>query len=273
MEIRIQFKGLEEVVANMDDLAKSQLPFAMKEAINKSTEDAHEAIKKQMLSSIAGGPTAWTLNSLYIKYATKTKLASEFGYKDKNSIRVTTTNKGQGTPAAYYMAPNIEGGQRNLKGFELALQQYGILPKGMYVAPGAACPLDANGNIPHSFIMQIISYFKASERWKGHLSNITDKRKAALAKGSKKSGFGYEYFASYGPGTRSGRQHLPAGIYKRVSFSQGSAIKPIMMFTKSPSYQKRFPFFEVAQQTINATLMTRFDESMKEALLTARRTG
>jgi hypothetical protein len=281
MDITIKFEGLKEVIANMGDMAKKQVPFALKEALNKTAEEVKAAEIKLLQTSVKGGPTPWTLNALYIKYANKNKPIAEIGYKDKSSIRVTTTNKGQGTPAAYYLAPNVEGGPRNLKRFESALQHMGVLPKGKYIVPGEACPLDANGNIPSSIIIQILSYFNAAEKSSGATANITQKRKAALAKGSKRTGFGFIYFVSYGSGKsgpwsfglRSGSQHLPAGIYKRVKFSSGTAIKPIMMFVKRPSYSKRFPFHETAQKIINQKLKNNFIEAMRDALLTAKRPG
>lgn len=281
MNVTIEFKGLKEVIANMNDLAKTQVPFAAAKALTKTAQDVKEEIVKQMPSFI-DRPARWTLNGLYIKPATKEKLIAEVGYKDKTSIKVTTTNKGQGTPAAYYMEPNVEGGKRNIKGFEKALQYHGVLPKGMYIAPGEACPLDAYGNIPHGLIMQILSYFKASERGSGSKSNITPEKKAKLLKGTKKTR-GFEYILSRGKGemnipTESGglrtiQQHLPAGIYKKEGYAWGSRIRPIMMFVKEPSYKKRFPFHEIARKTMNEMLLPRFDEAMKEALLTMKRTG
>ena len=280
MNITIKFDGLKEVIANMDDLAKKQVPFALSLALNKTAEEVKAEIVNKMPSYI-DRPTAWTLNSLYVIRSTKTKPVAEIGYKDKSSIRVTTTNKGQGTPAAYYMKPNVEGGPRNLKGFEVALQHMGVLPKGRFIAPGAACQLDANGNIPHALITQILSYFNAAEKSSGAAANINQKRKTALAKGSKRTGFGFVYFVSYGSGKpgpwsfglRSGSQHLPAGIYKRVKFSAGTAIKPIMMFVKRPRYSARFPFYKITQKIIDKRLELNFNEAMREALLTAKRPG
>jgi hypothetical protein len=170
------------------------------------------------------------------------------------------------------MLPQVEGGRRSVKGFEKALQRIGVLPHGMFIAPGEACPLDAYGNIPPSLIIQIMSYFRAFGE-QGYKANITDKRKEKLKKGSKKTGFGFEYIVSYGPGTASGRQHLPAGIYKKVRFSSGTALKPIMMFVKAPSYRARFPFFDIARRIVDQKIKPNFDEAMREALLTMRRTG
>lgn len=275
MNIKIEFKGLKEVIANIEGLARTQIPYAAARALTKTSQDVKEEIVKQMPLFI-DRPTRWTLNGLYIIPATKTKLMAEIGYKDKSSIRVTTTNKGQGTPAAYYMEPNVEGGKRNLKGFELALQKAGILPPGMFIVPGEACTLDANGNIPHGLIMQILSYFKASKECVGLKSHMTPEGKAKRLKGTKKVR-GYEYIVSLGKG-KSGPygqgQHLPAGIWIKEGYGDwGTRVRPIMMFVRTPSYQKRFPFYEIAQKTINQMLLPRFDEAMKEALLTMKRTG
>lgn len=266
MEIKVKIDGLNELKSSMNDLAINQLPYATMNAINKTSQQIKEELVKEMSRSL-DRPTPYTLNSLYIKYAKKTELSAEVGYKDKSQA-------GKGNPAANWMHTQAEGGARSLKRFEVALNRIGVLPNGMKVAPGSACPLDAYGNIPSSLILQILSYVRAFGE-QGYRANITDKRKASLAKGSKRTGtMGYEYFVSKGKGEWYGRQqHLPPGIYKRVGFAQGSAIKPIMMFVRNPSYQKRFPFNETAQKVIDQNININFDEAMSEALLTARRTG
>jgi hypothetical protein len=262
MEIKVKIDGLTELKSSINDLAKNQVPFATMKAINKTSQQIKEELVKEMGRTL-DRPTPYTLNSLYIKYAKKTELSSEIGYKDKSW-------SSKGNPAANWMHTQAEGGPRNLKRFESALSRIGVLLRGMRIVPGSACPLDAYGNIPPSFIVQILSYFRAFGE-QGYRANITDKRKAALAKGSKrKRTTGYEYFVSYGKGTWSGRQNLPAGIYKRIGFAQGSAIKPIMMFVKEPSYKKRFPFYETAQKIQDQNINKNFDEAMSEAIRTAK---
>lgn len=269
MNVTVEFKGLKELIANMDDLAKKQVPYALSRALNTTAEDIIRAEKQQLQIHIKGGPTAWTSNSLFVNRATKTKQAATIGFKDKSSINVTTTNKGRGTPAANYMGPLVDGGPRNLKGFESSLRWAHVLPPGMFIAPGSACKLDAHGNIPHGLIMQILSYFKASERYMGHTSNITDKGRAKLKAGTRKK-VGYEYFVSYGKGNT---QHLAPGIYIRYSGAGTKTIRPIMMFVSHPSYQKRVPFYETAQKVIDIKLNFNFNNAMREALLTAKHTG
>ncbi len=261
MKVDIKFEGLRELQSKMTDLEKNQMPFALAKALTKTAQDVKEAEIKQMKSSL-DRPTPYTLNSLYIKPATKRDLSSMVYFKDRSGV-------GKGNPAANFIQPQVEGGKRNLKRFESALRRIGVLPVGMYIAPGEACQLDAYGNIPGSFIVQILSYLRAFGE-QGYRANITDKRKAALKRGSKRK-LGYEYFVSKGKGEWFGRQqHLPPGIYKRVDFAAGSAIKPIMMFVKEPSYTKRFPFFETAQKVIDRNLKNNFNEAMAEVIRTAK---
>lgn len=261
MEIKVEMKGLKELVSNLSDIEKNQLPFAMAKTLTQTAQQIKEASIKEM-SRVLDRPTAYTLGSLYIQPAKKKEWSAMVYFKDKSSA-------GKGNPAANYLYPQVEGGQRNIKRFESSLRRIGVLPRGMFVVPGNACQLDSYGNIPSSLIIQILSYFQAFGE-QGYRANITEKRKKSIAKGSKKQGFGFEYFASYGPGTWSGRQHLPAGIYKRVKFSAGTAIKPIIMFVKEPKYQKRFPFYEIAQKTIEQRLADNFKEAMDEAIKTAK---
>lgn len=235
MNVTIEFKGLKEVIANMDDLAKKQVPFSMSRALNKTAEQVKAEMIRQMPSRM-DRPTPFTLNALYIHYANKGRLTTEIGYKDKSQ-------SGKGNPAANWMQPQVEGGRRRIKRFERALQRIGVLQPGMYIAPGDACQLDAYGNIPGSFIVQILSYFRAFGQ-QGYRANITDKRKSALKRGTKKSGFGFEYFVARPNEGWGTSQHLAPGIYKRVKFGSGTAIKPIMMFVKTPAYSRRFPFYD-----------------------------
>lgn len=267
--INITFQGLNDIISSMDDLARKQVPYALSRALNRTAESIIWAEQQQLKIHVKGGPTAWTLGSLFIDRATKSKPNATIGFKDKWSIKVTTTNKGQGTPAANYMYPLVEGGRRNPKGFESSLRWAYVLPHNMYVVPGAACPLDIHGNIPHGFIMKILSYFKASERYSGHTSNITDAGRKKLKTGTKHQ-IGYEYFVSDGKGKT---KHLQPGIYIKYAGRGPKIIKPILMFVKNPTYNRSLPFYETAQKMIDIKLQSNFNQEFSDALLSAKRTG
>jgi len=268
MEFKVEFKNLTEIQKMLLDYEQRHLPFAAAKALTMTAEDIKKELVKEMTRTL-DRPTPYTLGSLYKSSATKKNLVASVWYKDKQQA-------GKGNPPVNWMLPQAEGGERSLKRFESALRAINILPVGMFIAPGAACELDMYGNIKASLIIQILSYFRAFGE-QGYRANITDKGKAKLAKGSKKTGYmGHAYFASRGTAASSfeKEQHLAPGIYKRIRFNLGGgvgyAVKPIFMFVKKPSYQKRFPFNETAQRVFDQNIMKNFEAAMTEAVRTAK---
>ena len=258
MEFKIRIDGIEGVKTMLNNLSQKQIPYATALALTRTAQDVKQAEYAEM-QKVFDRPTPYTLQSLYLKPATKQNLESMVYFKDF---------AGKGTPAKKFLPPEIHGGERRLKRFESALKRIGILPDGRYVTPGSACPLDAYGNIPGSFIVQILSYFRAFGE-QGYRANITPKKKQKLKAGTKRNR-GYEYFVSYGKGTWSGRQHLPPGIYKRTGFAWGSSVKPIFMFVRKPAYKPRFRFYELAKEITNKKFIPNLSLALHEAKETAR---
>jgi hypothetical protein len=267
MEFRIITHGIDDIINELDAMHKNQVPFATSKALNKTAQ----AVKANLVSEMANvfdRPTPYTLRSLYVKPSTKKNLQAVVWLKDSYD---------QGIPATKYLWPEIFGGGRDLKRFEEALRRTGVLPNGMIIVPprfGAPETLDAYGNIKRSLIVQMLSYFSAFGQ-QGYKANINEKRKARLAKGTKKTQ-GFEYFVSGGKRTitSTGKpQHLPPGIYRRSTgywSAWGSPIKPIFMFVKKPLYPKRLPFFETGKKTINTMFRPLFISSLEEAIKTAK---
>ncbi len=269
MQFSIKVEGLDALKNKLNSLPQKQIPFAIALALTRTAQDVKQAEYMEM-QKVFDRPTPWTLRSLYIKPATKQNLEALVGFKDTSSNRVTTLP---------FLPPEIHGGERQMKRFEELLNRIGILPYGMYVTPGSGCPMDQYGNIPRSLIIQILSYFKAFLE-QGHFANITEKRKAKLAVGSKKKR-GYRYFVSYGKGTAKGRellrsfpkseqgplrtQHLAPGIYQA-----SSAIKPIFMFVRKPAYRPRFHFYELAKSITQKKFIPNLSIAIHEAKETAR---
>lgn len=246
--------NIKEVTKWLDDIQRRQLPYAISRALTETAK----AVKKDLTALMEkefDRPTRYTLNSLFMQGATKNNLQAVVWLKDT----------GGSTPASKYLGPQIYGGDRNLKRFESALKKIGILPDGMMIVPGAGAQLDQHGNMRAQQIIQILSYFRAFGQ-QGYSANITDKKKARIAKGSKRTGQrGFAYFAGSPGGGK-----LPLGIYQRFSFSWGSVLKPVMIFVKPPKYMKRYHFFEKAEQVIAIEFPKRFEEALRNALATAR---
>lgn len=264
MDVSFKITGMEELKKGLSDLAQKEFPYAMAKSLTRTAQDVQTAEVEEM-KRVFDRPTPWTLNSVYIVPAKKDNLMATVWLKDDATYinyagAVAGGNVGKsGTPASKFLWPEIFGGDRHLKRFEKALQYAGILPPGMYCVPGQGAELDAYGNIKSGLIIQLISYFKGFADV-GYKANITEEGKAKLKRGTKKKR-GYEYFAV----TKTGA-HLKPGIYRRVGFAWGSAIKPILMFVRKPSYRPRLDFFGVGNKVGEQMLPRNFDLALEDAL-------
>lgn len=226
---------------------KKQIPRAAAAALNETGDQVVAVLREQMAKDF-DRPTPYTLNSLTHTRATTENLSVTIHPRDY---------AGKGTPAKNYLKPEIFGGDRNQKRSEMALQLKGILPRGMYAYPGAGANKDAYGNMPGSQYVQIISYFQAFGVH-GHRANMDAKGRARLLKGSKKRGFGFEYFA-----VRKQHGGLVPGIWKRTSFgAMGKAVSPILIFGKKPTYTRRYRWNETARVTAMNKWPINFQKAM-----------
>lgn len=237
-------------------IQRKHVPFATALALTRTAQAAKEEVRKTM-TQVFHNPINYTLNALMMTPARKDRLHARVWVKNK-------LDAGKGTSPEDYLLPQIEGGTRNLKRFEVALQKRGILPSGMYAVPGAGARMDAYGNMSRGQIVEILSYLQAFGE-QGYKANMTAKRMAGLRKGSK-TRRGYEYFVVR-PGTGN---HLPPGVWQRVSFGMGKAIKPVLIFVRAPVYQKRLPFTQIVERVARRELKTQFDKALAYALATAR---
>lgn len=238
------------------DLADKQVRFAAAVALTR-TAQAVKVAQVDEMKRVFDRPTNYTLNSLFVRGARPNRLDALVWVKD---------DAGKGIPATKYLLPQVEGGQRSHKRFEKALINAGVLPYGMFAVPGDGAEVDAFGNIQRGQIVRVLAYFRAFGQ-QGYSANITDKRKASLAKGSAKRGVrGISYFS-----LRERRGKLPPGIYSRTSFGAwGSAIKPIMIFVTRPQYQRAWDFYATANRVASERFELEFERSKAEALATAR---
>lgn len=224
-----------DLLAALAALSEKDAPFITAYALTATAKDI-EAAEKQSMQDVFDRPTNWTLNALAIKPATKTDLNAIVFFRD-----------GGGTPAWKYLSPEVEGGDRRHKSFELRLIRQGLMKDTEFAVPGKGTKLDGNGNIPGSTLEMILSQVGAAEQWAGYQANATRK---SLAK-RKRAQIG-RYFVlrpDAGPGVA---RAVAPGIYFRAGFKE---IVPVIMFVTAPKYKKRFPFHEVAAATFNARLL------------------
>jgi len=250
-------------VARELDRAGKQARFAAMQALNDTGFKVRDALHKEMDQKF-DRVTPYIKRSIFVTRATKAKL---------EVVIEPRYMGGKGVDPKNVLQASIYGGARKHKRSEVALRRVGILPVGYSIVPGRAVPLDQYGNVRGSFLVQLISYFKAFSE-QGYRANMTDKRKAGLAKfGKSANGYrtinGVVYFIAYGK-LRSGKtSHLHPGIWARTGI-HGSDIKPILMFVRDPKYRQRFDFHKIGERTALKEFPRAFDIRYAAALRTAR---
>ncbi|QBQ98179.1 hypothetical protein [Paraburkholderia pallida] len=245
----------------MGTLFYNQIPYATARALTKTAQLAQQAIRAEMEARF-DRPTPYTLNSTYVKSATKTDLVARVWIKDDTS---------KGTPASKYIGPEVYGGERSMKRFERALQARGLLPPGMVAVPGKAATLDQYGNVSRGLIVEVLSYLQAFGE-QGYRANMSERRRDRMVRGGK-GARGYSYFVLL---KREGK--LLPGIYKRIAYGRDSRIehlaysaaKPVFIFVKQPTYKPRLPFDDVARRVAEAQFEGVFRRAFEEAVETAR---
>jgi hypothetical protein len=254
--IQITVKSdLEATVSQWARVIGDQMPYATALALTRTAKAAKTEVERQ-LPSLIDRPTPYTMRGFRLYPATKRKLLAEVDFRE---------SFGTGTHARDYLAPLVYGGPRKMKAFEKSLQRTGLLPAGHGAVPGSAAKIDAHGNMSRGQIVQILSYFKAFGE-QGYSANVTDQRKAALAKGRRRTGQrGISYFVG-----RPGNGRLPLGVWQRTSFGAlGSAIKPVVLFVTQPRYRQQVDVPGIAQRVVQQ----RFAEELRKAIDQAQRTA
>lgn len=252
IDVRTNFPEVQRALSRAAD----QVPFALARALTRTAQDVREAQRKT-LAGVFDRPTPYTLNSLYVRPATKQRLEALVWVKDRAGS------------SSHPIMPQIDGGDRGLKRFEFRLVRAGFMRANERAVPGAGAVLDRYGNMSRGQIIKILSQLKTAAVV-GDTSDASDSRRSR-AKRAKEA-----YFVSRGQGTWFGggawkngekSQHLPRGVWLRRSFGPlGTAIKPVLIFVDQVTYRQRFKFFEIAETVIDRRFASNFNESFEAAL-------
>ena len=250
---------IREVERMFSRLQREQTPFAASVAINNLLFRALDEEKKAMRASF-DRPTRYTLNALRYLKATKKNLDGRIWVKSKSDA-------GKGTSPENFLLPNIRGGERKAKRFEVALRRIGILPPGWLTVPGNGAQLDAFGNMSRGQIVQILSWFEAFGE-QGYRANATSATRAKLKRGTKRKR-GVAYFASIPARERT--RHLPPGIYQKVQSAFGVGLKLVILFVRTASYRAEyFDFYGSADRYVRKHFPAEFEAQMRRAIATSR---
>jgi hypothetical protein len=249
--MRVSIQNNFPDVAQRLRLLGRQAPFVAAVSLTRSVKDGQAAIKVETARAF-DRPTNYTLNSTFLKPATKTRLEARVWVKD-NAF-------GKGTPADRFMLPEIYGGMRGQKGMERLLQSAGLMKAGWYAIPAAGAQIDGNGNVKRTQIVQILSQLRL-QRGAGSESRASGSARSNRTIARQ----GVTYFA-----LKEKHRGLGPGIYMKRRFAHGTAVRPVFLFVQSVLYRPRLRFHEVGEQTIRARFPVQFDNEWTKALTRAR---
>jgi hypothetical protein len=221
----------------------NQLPYATMLAINKTAEQVKDNLKSEM-KRVFDRPTSFTINSLYIKRATKSKLIAEIKLKDE---------PGKGTAAAEYLQPQIISGKRKRKRSEMWLSDKGILSNTGHIVPGKGMKLNKSGNITSGKMTQILSAVGAHPDKYSNTSKHSRKKNTRVTK----------IFAI----SEGSNSHLKPGIYER--YGKGK-LRSLLYFVKGVTYKRILYYHEIADITIKANINENMLKAIDNAIKTAK---
>lgn len=235
--------NVREVLRELERVKRDQIPYATALALTRTALEV-KAQEVREMKRVFDRPTSFTLNSVYVRGANKKTLTAYVGLKYLDRLDES------------YLDPQIIGGPRRLKRFEVLLQARGILRKGYYAVPASGARLDRFGNVSRGQIQQILSALGAQfDRYANRSDSAASRRNARNA----------QYFV---PPPWS---HLALGIYQRFGFARGSAIKPVFIFVQQPpTYRARLDFDGIGDRTAQKEFPQQFEVAMSEAMATAK---
>lgn len=236
--------NIADVIAKLKTNRRDQLPYATALTLTRTAQRT-KAFLIALMPRVFDRPTPYTLKSLFVRSATNTNLVASVYIKDAGAVR--------GTPAERYLRPEIEGGERNLKRSERALQAAGLMPSGSMAVPAIGAEIDQYGNMKVGQIVAILAAVKALAG-----TPYTTARHVQRKRGKYRN---YKYFVA-----RSD-SHLKPGIYERLGPRH---VVPVMLFVPRFTYRARFDFYGEGQRYATSIMNEEFAKAWAQALATAR---
>lgn len=258
--IEITVKG-EQAVAAMLAAVPGKATRACAIALNQ-TAMAIRTEAAATMRKVFDRPVPYTLRSAVFDRATYTDLTARVWHAEPERM------------SQHYLTPQVEGGERRLKGFERALGLGELVP-----AMGAK--MDRYGNVSVGQIRQILSVLGKAERGAGYSANITDRSRRRNTKardyviidrrqrGRLVRGV-YQRFAQPGreidkktsrrlgiTGDRAREYGRSKGQWQSVR--QATGLRPVLLVGRTGHQVKPlYDFYGMALQVYRATFAARF---------------
>ena len=246
--LSVSIDGLETIKARLIGKQK-QIPYAASRALNTLAFSANADIKTEMQRVFKGGATPYTLRAFKVDKATKEILVAMV------SLRTDTPNGGTAYTKA--LSHLFTGGTREWKRIEGLLRGLALIPAGMMIVPGAACPLDSRGNMRKSALDELLGVIRANVR------NLRVFRRAGKTSKQQK---GIGYFVIL-PGDKT---HLQPGIWKRIETGSGSVVKPMILYVRRGHWNQFIDLQKIGTAVVGRLWQAEFDRELANAMASAR---
>lgn len=233
MPITIKTNSLD-ISRWLDSVVADQIPWCMQKTVNALAFNTRQAVIDKMGAAFQA-PTPWTLKTPRVDKA-KTKV--------NPSARMWINDEGQSQRVITHQFAGSHRVSRKLEGY---LFSQGHLKPGQQMVPGPGCPLDGYGNPQTAFLKAMMKYIR---------DNKTTVKQSKLAAGS------VTYFISPGPPTVK----FAAGIWMRVKYSVGSAIKPVFFFVTTKSYRQLLDVEAIGRRELEVGGQKILDANLQKAL-------
>lgn len=241
---------IQALMATLSDLEKRQLPFAVQTALNLTADELRTAYQREMRDSF-DRPTPYTLRGVRVRYATKKSMDAEVRLQDAG---------GRNRPSQY-LRPEVEGGPRRMKAYEIQLGR-------RYTVPGKEMARDRYGNLQGGIITRALSQMGLL---RGGVTQRTsqDQAEAAAKLQKRRKSLGKSGKPVYFVG-RPGGGRLPEGLWERRKIGQYWETRPVLIFLdQAPTYAPRLEWEFTAQHVHR----THFETNFRQALAYARATA
>ena len=222
MDGSISVTDLDDALADLKRLGP-QSNAALALALNEVGAEAVKQLQGEA-RTVFDRPTPFTINAFRVLYAKASRPEAAVWIKDEK------IGAGGGQAPEAWFSPQVYGGDRRVKQSEKRLREKGILPSGMFLAPGPGARMDAYGNLSRGQMQQILSGLSADNPSGSTIAASQSRR--SLKKGHAKAFFVLK------------RGKRPIGIAER----RGKTMALVLSFVRQPNYAARFDFFRVVRQ-------------------------
>lgn len=240
---------------------KDQTPFALSQTLNDLAFSSKADTDKQILRRLHK-PKRYTQRAIIVKKATKRKLVARVQVNDKQRKEKL-------------LGHLFTGGKRIGKKLEGKLLQMNVLPRGHFIVPGEAAPLDASGNIRRAFLGKLLRELRTLKLRRNanesalppgiwQRSEVDTKRARKLARAGLATKRESELFVVH-------RQVKNASAKKTRRDKGKRAPKPLLLFVRRATYRRRFNLPETVTRRITRDLDRTFIKRFRAAERSAAR--